>query len=765
MMRMHTLLLTAAACSLLGGCGVSSPPEARWITSGEAGADQPNTWIAYRHNVGVAEIPREAVVRIAADTKYWLWVNGDLVVFEGGLKRGPTPDDTYYDRVDLAPYLHRGENRIALLLWHFGKEGFSHRDSGRSGVIVASESRGFELASDSSWLCRIHPAYGTAGDPQPNFRLAESNIRFDARQEMAGWQTADAAELDGFRPAVAVGGWGDAPWNRLVERPIPQWKDFGIEEVPFERRADGRVTAQLPYNMQLTPVLTLTDPVGGRLVGIATDHAYAGGQWNVRAEYVTRPGTQTYESLGWMNGQQIVLDVPEGVEIGKVAYRQTGYDTEASGSFSCDDDFYNRFWQKALRTLYVNMRDNYFDCPDRERAQWWGDVVLLMGESFYSYSTSAHALMRKAMLELAAWQKPDGALFSPVPAGNYDNELPGQMLASVGHYGFWNYYMNTGDAETVAAVYPAVKKYLALWSLDATGLTEFRQGGWTWGDWGDNRDIRLLFAGWHSLALQGAADMADLLGFGDDAAAYRATAEQVKAGYNACWNGTAYRHPAYEGETDDRAQALAVLAGIAPEEHYPALLKVLQTEFHASPYMEKYVMEALFRMGYGRYALERTRTRFAEMVDSPEHTTLFEGWGIGEKGFGGGTTNHAWSGGALTVLAGQLCGIAPLEAGYRTFLVEPDPASFGSASIAVPTVRGTIRSAFTNGDGGFELRLTVPEGTEAVVRLPESAGAATIDGREPSARQRRVDSAWQRNRRVAFLLTAGEHRIVCDRAL
>ena len=131
-MRMHTLLLTAAACSLLGGCGVSSPPEARWITSGEAGADQPNTWIAYRHNVGVAEIPREAVVRIAADTKYWLWVNGDLVVFEGGLKRGPTPDDTYYDRVDLAPYLHRGENRIALLLWHFGKEGFSHRDSGRS---------------------------------------------------------------------------------------------------------------------------------------------------------------------------------------------------------------------------------------------------------------------------------------------------------------------------------------------------------------------------------------------------------------------------------------------------------------------------------------------------------------------------------------------------------------------------------------------------------------------------------------------------------
>lgn len=113
----------------------------------------------------------------------------------------------------------------------------------------------------------------------------------------------------------------------------------------------------------------------------------------------------------------IAADLPKHVALTRVAYRETGYDTEPQGSFRCDDDFYNRFWQKALRTLYVNMRDNYFDCPDRERAQWWGDVVVLMGESFYAYSISAHALMRKAILELAGWQKPGGELFSPIPAG------------------------------------------------------------------------------------------------------------------------------------------------------------------------------------------------------------------------------------------------------------------------------------------------------------------------------------------------------------
>jgi hypothetical protein len=82
------------------------------------------------------------------------------------------------------------------------------------------------------------------------------------------------------------------------------------------------------------------------------------------------------------------------------------------------------------------MRDNFFDCPDTERAQWWGDVVVLMGECFYSYSTSSHALMKKAINELCAYQAENGTLHSPIP-DVFNRELPGQMLASVGRYGFW----------------------------------------------------------------------------------------------------------------------------------------------------------------------------------------------------------------------------------------------------------------------------------------------------------------------------------------
>jgi hypothetical protein len=510
--------------------------------------------------------------------------------------------------------------------------------------------------------------------------------------------------------------------------------------------------------MQMTPVIDVTDSLGGSRIAIFTDHLTGGSDTNLRAEYITRKGRQRYESLGWLNGHYLILVVPPTLVVEGIRYRETGYDAAPLGRFSCDDDFYVRFWEKALRTLYVNARDTYFDCPDRERAQWWGDVVVLMGESFYTYSTEIHALSRKAIRELIGWQKGDGVLHSPIPSGSFDAELPGQMLASIGFYGFWNYYMNTGDKETIQEAYPGAKRYLSLWQLDETGLTAFRSGGWNWGDWGDNRDMRLIFAGWHYLALKGAERMAELLGYAEDAAAYRATMERVKSGYNRCWNGVAYRHPAYHDATDDRVQALAVISGIADEAKYESILTVLKSQYHASPYMEKYVMEALFIMGEGKYALERGKKRFSTMVNNDRYSTLFEGWDVG--GFGGGTVNHAWSGGALTVIAQYLCGIYPLEAGYRVFKVAPDPASFQTAAIEIPSVAGIIRSEFVSTESEFVLKLSIPPHTEAVIYLPVADEKEVwVNDAPVKAGKYQVEAKYKHPQKRSFQLPAGDYVI------
>lgn len=296
-------------------------------------------------------------------------------MFEGGLKRGPNRTDTYYDVVDLAPWLRKGRNDVRLLLCYFGKAGFSHISSGQAGVIVDVPAIG--LVTDASWQSRRLPAYQTCGKPYTNFRLSESNIRYDAREESRG-QVHDSGQNQATCPldsSLEIGVWGGEAWGKLVERPIPHWRDYGMKTtsdyITTEDEHGNRVlSVRLPYNMQMTPWIDVTDESDGTCIRLETDHAWGGSAECVRAEYVTRQGRQQYESLGWMNGDVLRIIYPKSARltVHGIGYRETGYDCNFEGSFTCNDSTINRFWQKAMRTLYVNMRDNYFDCPDRERA-------------------------------------------------------------------------------------------------------------------------------------------------------------------------------------------------------------------------------------------------------------------------------------------------------------------------------------------------------------------------------------------------------------
>ena len=679
-----------------------------------------NQWISFRKGIRLDQDPLSAVVRISADSKYWLWVNGERVIFEGQLKRGPTPKDTYYDRVNLTKYLKQGDNTIAVLLWYFGKDGFSHNSSGKAGLLFDAVVDGMPVLSDGSWKAIPHPAYENTSAPYPNFRLPESHIRFDARNDILGWQDPGFDD-SGWPLALIYGVAPCAPWNQLVERPIPQWKDFGMKEyvnaAALPKVSDGSlIKAKLPYNAQITPYLHVEGPAGAK-IDICMDNGLGG-----RAEYVTKAGHQAYESLGWMSGHEVHYTIPPGFKILELKYRETGYNTEFTGTFECDDDFLNRYRQKALRTLYITMRDTYFDCPDRERAQWWGDMVNEMGEAFYALDPRSAHLAKKGILELANWQRPNHTIFSPVPAGNWNRELPMQMLNSVGYYGFWTYYQYTGDLETIRAVYPAVKRYLSLWQLGADGLVVPRKGGWLWGDWGHHKDMPILFNGWYYLALKGQLNMAQAVGEAGDVSGIEARMNRIEQNFNKTfWTGTAYRSPDYKGQTDDRVHALAVLSGLAKPEQYDAIRQVFRTQEHSSPYMEKYVGEALYQMRFEDDAIVRTKKRFREMTDHP-YTTLWEDWRIG--GSGGGTINHAWCGGALTLLSQYGAGVAPVTPGYATYHVLPQMGPLKHIKTTVPSVQGDIDLELRNEADVFSLKLNSPATTIAVVGIPKRADVA-----------------------------------------
>ncbi|MBD3375776.1 Bacterial alpha-L-rhamnosidase [candidate division KSB1 bacterium] len=721
MLRFALLFLT------LMGSALAQEWQAMWITPDSGDTTAANSWYCFRKTVYIPDKPYWAKAKIAVDSKYWLYINGEMVVFEGGLKRGPAPGDTYYDTVDLAPHLKSGSNTIALLLWFFGKNGFAHENSGKAGVLFECITSDFAIVSDGSWKVIENPAFGESTPPHPNYRLSESNIHYNANKELIGWM------LPEFDDSLwdHVYEWGYPPidpWNHLVARPIPLWKNSGLLAYGNHRSwpeiSTGEpIAAELPYNAQVTPYFKIMAQEG-QFVDIRTDHYRGGGPENVRCEYITRKGLQEFECLAWMNGHRVFYTFPEDVKILELGYRESGYNTEFTGKFECNIDFFNRLWNKAQRTLYVTMRDNYMDCPDRERAQWWGDAVIEIGESFYAMDPKSHLLAKKAILELINWQREDGTLFSPVPSGNYDKELPMQMLASVGYYGFWNYFMHTGDRTTIQSVYGGSRTYLLnVWQLDEKGLVIPRKGGWTWGDWGKNKDMNILYNGWYVLALEGLRNMAELLGREKDLAEIETRLAKLRANFHdTFWTGKEYRSSDYNGETDDRANALAVVAGLVPSRHFTQVRRVLMQQHHASPYMEKYVLQALFMMGYTDDALSRMHDRYQPMVIS-ELSTLWEGWGIGDQGFGGGTANHAWSGGPLTLLSKYVAGVEPVMPGYEMFHVHPHLGnSIKNVNCRVHTVRGFINLEIEKQTMMLSMILQSPLNTRALVSIPIPQG-------------------------------------------
>ncbi len=691
--------------------------------------NQSNTWIDFMKEFELQEVPPQVMAKIACDSKYWMWINGELAVFEGQLKRGPNPHDTYYDQVDITSFLREGNNKIAILTWYFGKDGFSHKSSGQAGLVF--ECNSINIKTDETWLSRIDPAYENTCAPFPNFRLSESNVRYNAQNGDGEWFQPNGKN-NGFQAAKLIGPAESTAWNKLVKRPIPMFKDYGLKgyenipAMPFLSKGDT-IVCELPYNAQITPCLKI-ESEAGNIIDFRTDHYFGGGTSNVRAEYVTKDGIQEYESLGWMNGHKVCYYIPEGIKVLDLQYRETGFNTDFTGSFDCNDSFFNSLWKKSTRTLYVTMRDTYMDCPDRERAQWWGDVVIESGETFYSLDTESHSLIRKGILELIEWQRDDSTLFAPIPAGNWDKELPGQMLASIGFYGIWNYYMNTGDQKLIEEVYDGVKRYLNLWKLDENGVLKKREGGWYWGDWGTNVDKDLLVNEWYYLALDGFKRMSELLEKKDEVTKTTKRMQDFRKAFNQTfWRDGEYRSYHYTEDTDDRGQALAVVAGLANDDKFAAIFQILEKQRYASPYMEKYVTEALFQMGKVEFGLKRLKERFGPMVNDKNSTTLYEGWGIGKDGFGGGSSNHAWSGGGLTILSQYVCGLYPLTAGWKTIQIKPQLGNLEYASTGNQTVAGWVDAKVSKENNVYIIDTSIPEGSEGIVCIPEKYKKITLN--------------------------------------
>ncbi len=703
--------------------------QARWIWP-DSEKQSKNAWICFNKTAVVENLPERLTAKIAAENKYWFYINGEIVVREGGLKRGPTPTGCYYDEVEIAPYLKKGENLISVLVWYWGNNAsYSSSDAGQGGLLFEAVSDELSILSDSSWFVKKHPAFKKDyGRLQPNYRLPESNVYYDARKNIDGWNMPDYYFSD-WANATEYALGGEGIWGETISREIPLFKDFGLKDYENSKSFEGKsylrkkkITLRVPYNAQLTPYFEI-EAASGKKIVITTENTHTG---SIHTTYVTKDGVQAFESPAWFNGERITYEIPAGVKILSLKYRESGYNTEFTGGFDCENGDMNTLWQKSLRTLYVTMRDNFMDCPDRERAQWWGDVTNEMMMTVYCLDPSSYHLYRKGVNTMLSYIDPaTKVLQTVVPIKNDYFELPCQQFAGV--CGFLTYYMYTGDIEFLKAVYLAATDYISLWKFGADGLVEHRSGSWDWLDWGRKIDVAPLENAWYHFAMKCVKNMAEILGDSAKAAELDAAIKVHNVAYQSLWDGEGYRSPDNKGY-DDRGNAVAVLAGLCSEENHKKITKVLFDTRNASPYMEFYVLWSLCALGEFSLAEQRMCQRYGEMIRE-DYSTLWENW-IKKDG----TSNHAWTGGPLVIMSKFIAGIKPLTAGYEQFEVKPSYDLHSRINCTVPTVKGFIKLNVQTENGKTTVNLEYPENTQGILYLPENA-TVTANGKrvDPAA--------------------------------
>lgn len=694
---------------------------AKWIWASTTSA---NSYVAFRKTFSLDEVPEEAVANIAAESKYYLWLNEELAVLDGASKRGATPYDSFYEQVDLTDHLKQGENTLVILVSYNGRGGNSSVDPGKAGLLFQMQAGDQAIVSDSSFKANRLRAYrnqGLLGADWPNYSqssmLAEWNVYYDARESVGDYTAADFDDSS-WEDATVVCEAGAQPFNDTYLSVIPlmkfdeEYTFLESEYIGQKLAQDTTITIDLPENMQFSPYFELTAESSGLRFTYYTNTLTSQGIDSFRDDYVTAEGAQAYESLPWRSGSQLIIEAPAGITFTKIGYRRSGYDSERSGSFVTENEDVNTLWEKAVNTLLICMRDTYMDCPERERSPYIGDAANQIGETFYSLDENSWAMTKKTILNIIGWTKTDNCipLRSPSLAANENPVQTLNFLVSV-----YEYLLYTGDEETVRLFYPVAVNYLKLWDLNEDGSIVYRNGTFMWVDWGDGADAEVLQNCWYYYALSSTQKLAKALDISTDEAFFTERIQKVAAGFEkfkkqgGYSSGTAY---------DDRANAMAVVSGLADEDMYDEILNILTTTCGASPYMEKFVEEALCMMGEYDACLTRMLTRYQPMIDDKD-STLWELW---EKD--AGTINHGWTGGSLTVLSKYFGGISPESAGYESYSIRLTD-TFSSLSMGVITPKGELTYSLDRAEDGTVTISVEAIDAEGSLYIPASWGAVS----------------------------------------
>lgn len=129
---------------------------ASWVTHPTAPLREPLV-LHFRRTLTLDSIPASYRVRVSADNRFVLYVNGERV------GDGPARGDLAhwrYELFDLAPFVHVGKNLVTATVWNWGIFAPVAQMSDRTAFLLESEAKGDEgISTPEGWQVEIEPGH------------------------------------------------------------------------------------------------------------------------------------------------------------------------------------------------------------------------------------------------------------------------------------------------------------------------------------------------------------------------------------------------------------------------------------------------------------------------------------------------------------------------------------------------------------------------------------------------------------------------------